>query len=271
MNQSNHCYFNGDLVPYDKIHLHVSDLLFQRGYGVFDYFRSRNGSLLWLEDYVERLFTSVALSGIKMDLDRNQFKSVIHELQGINNLANGAFKVLVSGGYSDNLDSVTGQPNIVVLNLAWTPPPEDTFTRGVNLIRDEYVRPNPEVKTLFYFNRLKLQNKLRKFNAVDVLYHTNRISEASRANLFFVKDGRVSTPASDILKGITRKHVLSLFGEINVEDIQADRLYGFDEIFMTSTSQDVTPVVSVEGKKIGTGIPGPVTREIFAAFRAKGW
>ena len=271
MNQSTYCYFNGDLVPYDKIHLHVSDLLFQRGYGVFDYFRCRNGSLLWLEDYVERLFTSVELSGIKIDLDRNQFTSVIHDLQGINNLANGAFKVLVSGGYSDNLESVNGQPNIVVLNLPWAPPPEETFKRGVNLIRDRYIRPNPEVKTLFYFNRLKLQNKLREFNAVDVVYHTDMISEASRANLFFVKDGQVSTPASDILKGITRKQVLILFGEIKVEDIEADRLYDFDEIFLTSTSQDVTPVVSVEGKKIGKGIPGPVTRDILTAFRAKGW
>jgi len=271
MNPSNVCYFNGALVPYDKIHLHVSDLLFQRGYGVFDYFRSRNGSLLWLEDYTERLFTSVELSGIKTDLDRGRFKSVIHDLQGMNNLPDGAFKVLVSGGNSENLDSVTGPPNIIVLNVAWTAPPEETFTRGVNLIRDSYVRPNPEVKTLFYFNRLKLQNKLREFDAVDVLYHTDRISEASRANLFFVKDGRISTPASDVLKGITRKQVLLLFGEIMVEDIEADRLYDFDEIFMTSTSQDVTPVVSVEGKKIGKGVPGPVSREILTAFRAKGW
>ena len=106
---------------------------------------------------------------------------------------------------------------------------------------------------------------------MDVLYHTDRISEASRANLFFVKNGRISTPASDILKGITRKQVLSLFGEIMVEDIKVDRLYDFDEIFMTSTSQDVTPVVSVEGKKISKGVPGPVTREILSSFRAKGW
>jgi branched-subunit amino acid aminotransferase/4-amino-4-deoxychorismate lyase len=104
-----------------------------------------------------------------------------------------------------------------------------------------------------------------------VLYHTDTISEASRANLFFIKGSHVYTPASNILKGITRKQVLSLFGEIKVEDIEADRLYDFDELFMTSTSQDVTPVISVEGKKIGKGSPGPVTRDIQTAFRAKGW
>ncbi|RLD94083.1 MAG: hypothetical protein DRJ29_07005 [Bacteroidetes bacterium] len=271
MKHSNYCYFNGDLVHFQDIHLHVTDLLFQRGYGVFDFFRCRNGSFPWLEDYTERLFTSLELSCIEVNLDREQFTSVIHSLQEKNGLTNGAFKVIVSGGYADNLESVSGPANIVILNVLWEKPPEETFAKGVNLIRDEYVRPNPEVKTLYYFNRLKLQKKLKEYNAIDVLYYTDTISEASRANLFFVKEGSVYTPVSNILKGITRKQVLSLFGDIKVEDIDAERLYDFDEIFLTSSSNDVTPVVSVEGQKIGKGTPGPVTREIQAAFRAQGW
>ncbi len=271
MNRSDYCYFNGDLVPFGDLHLHVSDLLFQRGYGVFDYFRSRNGSIPWLEDYMERLFTSLELSGIELELDREQFAAVIHSLQQRNGMENGAFKVIVTGGYSDTLESMTGPANLVILNLAWEKPPEESFKKGVSLISERFLRPNPEVKTLYYFNTLRLQKKLREYNAVDVMYYTERISEASRANLFFVKDGRVSTPASHILKGITRKQVLSLFGEIHVEDVMAGHLYDFDEMFLTATSRDVTPVVSVEGKKIGNGTPGPVTREIRDAFRAKGW
>lgn len=271
MNQTNYCYFNGDLVRFQDLQLHVTDLLFQRGFGVFDFFRCRNGKFLWLEDYMDRLYTSLELSGIEMYLDREQFESVVHDLQQRNGLPNGAFKVIVTGGYSDNLESVTAKPNIVILNVDWKRPPEETFEQGVNLIRDRYVRPNPEVKTLYYYNRLKLQSKLRDYKAVDVMYHTDLISEASRSNLFFIKSGHVYTPASNILKGITRKQVLSLFSEIKVEDIEADRLYDFDEIFLTNTSNDVSPVVSVEGKKIGNGTPGPITREIQAAFVAKGW
>ena len=116
-----------------------------------------------------------------------------------------------------------------------------------------------------------VHKKLREYGAVDVLFHTQTISETSRANLFFVKEGQVYTPASHILKGITRKQVLSIVGNIRVEDIEAGRLYDFDEMFLTSTSRDVTPVVSVEGKRIGNGTPGPVTREIQAAFHTKGW
>lgn len=267
MKPPNYCFFNGDLVPYPDLYLHVTDLLFQRGYGVFDFFRCRKGQLLWLDDYVERLFNSLEIAGIESGMDREQFIAAVHSLQQKNDLLNGAFKVIVTGGYSENLESATGQANFVILNIPWNSPPETSFEKGVNLIRENYVRPNPEVKTLYYFNTLRLQKKLKKYHAVDVMYHTEQISEASRANLFFVKGGRVSTPASQILNGITRKQLLSAFAEIGVEDIEAESLYDYDELFLTSTSRDVTPVISVEGKKIGKGVPGPVTREIQANFR----
>ena len=271
MNGSNYCYVNGDLVRYEDVRLHVSDLLFQRGFGVFDFFRCRNGSIPWLADYTERLYNSLSLSGLKVDPDREQFTSIIHDLLDKNGLDNGVFKVIVTGGYSDNLESVTGPANFIILNVHWKRPPEASFEKGVNLIRDRYVRPNPEIKTLYYFNKLRLEKRLREYSAVDVMYHTDMISEASRANLFFVKGDRIYTPASNILKGITRKQVLAMFDQVQVEDIEAVRLYDFDEMFLSSSSRDITPVVSVEGKQIGKGLPGPITREIQAAFRAKGW
>ncbi len=271
MNHTNYCYFNGELMRYDRIHLHVSDLLFQRGYGIFDYFRIRNGTIPWFSDYADRLFSSLESSGIGTELTRDQFPSLINDLQEKNNMSEGAFKVIVTGGYSESLDSVTGTANWVILNLDWIRPPEETFENGVHLISERYTRPNPEVKTLYYFNTLRLGKKLRKLGAADVMFHSDLITEASRANLFFVSKGVVYTPARGILHGITRKQVLALFSEIRVEDIHFDRLYEFDEIFMTGTSRDVTPVVTVEGKKIASGAPGPVTREIQAAFRNKGW
>ena len=269
MIHNNYSYFNGDLILFEDLNLHVTDLLFQRGYGVFDYFRSRKGEITWLEDYLDRLYSSLELSNIEVDLDRKQFAFILKDLQKKNGLDNGAFKVIVTGGYSKNLETASGKANVMVLNVPWKKPPKETFDKGVHLIRENFVRPNPEVKTLYYYNTLRLHKKLREYDAVDVLYHTDRISETSRTNLFFVKGNDVYTPASDILKGITRKQVLSLFSEIREEDIEAGLLYDFDEIFLTSTSRDVTPVVSIEGQKIGKGTPGPVTREIQAAFKAE--
>lgn len=271
MNPDNICYFNGEFVPYGEMHLHVSDLQIQRGYGIFDFFRIRNGQIPWLEDYMDRIFNSLELSGIETDLGKDQFREIIHRLHQKNKLENGAFKVIVTGGYSETLSSVTDPSNFLILNVDWKKPPEATFEKGVPLIRDRFIRPHPLIKTLYYFNTLRLQKKMQEDGAADVMFHTDTITEASRANLFFVKKGRISTPGQQILRGITRKQVLALFEEIRVEDVPHDRLFEFDEIFMTATSRDITPVVRVDGRKIGTGAPGPVTREIQEAFRLKGW
>lgn len=265
------CYFNGDIVPYNEIHLHVSDLLIQRGYGIFDFFRTRNGSIPWLEDYTDRVFNSLRLAGIETDMTREQFTGIIHTLQEKNNLENGAFKVIVTGGYSDTLESVTGTPNFLVLNVPWHKPPQETYDEGASLIRYEYVRPNPEIKTLNYFNTMRLRGKFKKYNAIDVLFHTDTITEASRANVFFVQNGRISTPSDNILYGVTRKKVLSLFPDIRKEEIMEDWLEAFDEMFIASTSRDITPIVSVEGIRIGNGKPGPFTREVQSTFRERGW
>lgn len=261
-----YAYLNGEILPYKECRLHISDLQFQRGYGVFDFFRCREGSILWLEDYTHRLFRSMELAGIEKPISQMEFQSNIMELQEKNGLENGAFKVIVTGGYSDTLDSVTGGPNFIVLNIPWKRPPAETFTQGVNLVSCEHLRPQPEIKTLDYFHTMQLRNRLIEYNAVDLLYHHSLISEASRANIFFVRGGEVFTPASKILHGITRKRVLSLFPEVRMEDIEFDRLFDFDEIFITSTSRDVTPVVSIDGRTVGKGTPGSVTREIQALF-----
>lgn len=266
MTQSTLCYFNGEFIPYDKIRIPVSDLQLQRGYGIFDFFRTRKGQIPWLNDYLQRLSNSIRLSGIETDMDVDQLKPIIHELQVSNGMENGAFKIIVTGGYSDNLETANGKANIMILNVPWNPPPPESFEKGVNLICENYIRPNPEVKTLYYFNTLRLQKKLKQYQAVDVLYHNGIISEASRASIFFVKSDQVFTPASNILEGITRKRLLSQFSDIRTVEIESGQLYDFDEAFISSTSRNVTPVVSIEGKKIGAGKPGPLTRKIQAEF-----
>lgn len=266
MNHPKLCYYNGELIPFGEIRIPVSDLQFQRGYGVFDFFRCREGRIPWLNDYLDRLYNSLMLSGLEIALDREQIKSVLQELQQSNGMDNGAFKIIVTGGLSNNLESADGPASILILNVPWNGPATESFEQGVKLISDHYIRPNPEVKTLYYFNSLRLQKKFREYKAAEVLYHTDRITEASRASVFFVKGTQLSTPAINILKGITRKRVLSQFSEIREEEIEARNLYEFDEIFICSTSRDVTPVISIDGKMIGLGKPGPITREIQAKF-----
>jgi len=219
-----------------------------------------------LEDYCDRLFNSTKLAGIELETNRNTFRSIILELQNKNGLENGAFKVIVSGGYSDTLDSVTGSSNLMILNVPWNKPPLSTFEEGVFLISSNYIRPHAEIKTLNYFNTLSLRKRMAEFRAADVLLYGKYVSEASRANLFFVKNGEIVTPGKDILHGITRKQVLKMVPGIRIENVEAETMYDFDEIFMTSTSRDVTPVVRIDGIKIGNGRPGKITRDVMNLF-----
>lgn len=259
-----YCYLNGEILEYKDCTLHISDLLIQRNYGVFDFFRCRNGSIPWLNDYLDRLFNSMRLAYLKAGISREEIISIIEELQEKNGDPNGAFKIIVTGGYSDNLEAVTGTSNVIILNVPWKKPPQESIEHGIGLISDSYVRPNPEIKSLYYLNSLKQHQKMREFNAVDVLYHQEMISETSRANVFFVSDGKIYTPLSNILPGIIRKQILAQYPEIIVEDLSFDRLYDFDEMFISSTSKDITPVVRVDGRKIGDGKPGWLTRELLA-------
>jgi len=266
MNSEHLCWMNGEVLPYGKISLHISDLLIQRSYGVFDFFRARNGDLPRVEDYLDRFFSSLNLSGIEAPIERKELLEVVRKLLERNGLENGAFKLIATGGYSDTLEGVSGPSNMVVLNIPWKRPPAATFEKGVGLVSDRFTRPNPEIKSLYYLNSLRLAQKIREHAAVDVLYHDDFISETSRANLFFVRGDRISTPTRNILKGITRKQILRQFKMIHVEDIPFKQLHEFDEIFLTSTSRDVTPVVSIDGKTVGKGEPGEFTREIMKAF-----
>lgn len=176
------------------------------------------------------------------------------------------FKLMVTGGYSEDLGSVTGKPNVLVLNIPYKKPDNVLFETGVNLITCRYVRPFAEVKTLNYFTSLRMHKKKLEFKAVDVLYHDDHFSETSRGNIFFIKGNSIYTPKNNILKGITRKHILELVPSIKIEDIPADKLFEFDEVFISSSNKDILPVTNIDGKKIGDGKGGKVTKELISAF-----
>jgi D-alanine transaminase/branched-chain amino acid aminotransferase len=263
-------YLNGTFMPYADCRLHVSDLQLQRGYGVFDFFRVRKGEIPYLEDYTGRLFTSMEFSGMDQPFSKAEFHRIIGELQGKNEQdfagVEHAFKVLVTGGFSENLASVSGPPNVLILQVPWAPPPPSLKEEGLRLVTDRFQRPNPQVKSMYYFNSLRLARRIKEEGALEVLYHTDLFSECSRSSVFFVKGGKVFSTRQHILDGITRKQLMKRFPEIGERDVHTHELFDVDELFITSTSMDVAPVVAVDGKPIGKGVPGPVTRELQHAF-----
>jgi branched-chain amino acid aminotransferase len=233
---------------------------------VFDYFRAKDGYVQWLDDYLDRFYKSLSISELEIDLSRDEIKSVLSKIQDLNGLHESGFKIMVTGGYSDDLGSVNSKPNVFVLNIPYSKPSESAIKNGVSLITCKYVRPFAEAKTLNYFNSLQLHKKKKEYNAVDVLFHEECLSETSRGNIFLVKNGIINTPKNNILKGITRKHILELSPSIKIEDIKSEELFDFDEIFISSSNKDIMPVTYIDGIKIGDGKVGNLTKDLMHAF-----
>jgi branched-chain amino acid aminotransferase len=262
------CYINNQFLPYSEAKLHVSDLGLQRGYGIFDYFLEMDGRIPFFDDYLDRFYASAKLLNMEVPLDRALLKEKIWHLLRENKIGTSGIKLLLTGGDSEDLYSPSA-PNFMILNLPVLHQPGD-FDEGLKLILLDYQRHIPEVKTTFYLPSIALFPKIKENGASEVLYcHNGLISETTRANIFMVKNGKLITPSSGILKGITRKYVLRVsraLMPVEEREVKLDELWQSDEVFITGTSKHVAPVVEVEGRAIGNGRPGERTRKISEAF-----
>lgn len=262
------CYLNNRFLPYCEAKIHISDIGLQRGYAIFDYFVEMKGRIPFLDDYLDRFYRSAEMLNMEIPLGRELLKEKIRYLLQQNKLGTSGIKLLLTGGYSEDLYSPS-TPNFMILNLPIIHQPGD-FGEGVKLILLDYRRHIPEVKTTFYLPSIALFPKLKETGAVEVLYHHNGlISETTRANIFLIKNGKLITPASGVLLGISRKYVLKLARDLmplEERDVNLEELWESEEVFITGTSKHVAPVVEIEGRVIGNGKPGAITAEISKAY-----
>jgi len=264
------CFINNSFVPYRDATLHISDVGLQRGFGIFDYFISVNGAIPFFDDYLNRFYLSAEKLNLKVPFDRGDLKKKIYHLLNENKLAITGVKLLLTGGFADDLYTPT-DPNFLIINIP-VPNYSDTYSDGIKLLLLDYVRYLPEVKTTFYLPALSLLPELMRIGALETLYHHKGIVyETTRANFFIIKNGVLITPSEGILKGITRKHVLKVARlQMKVEEriVKLDEIFDSDEIFITGTSKHILPVVNIDGKIIANGRPGTITNKLAQDFKA---
>jgi len=259
-------YVNDRFVPAVEAMLHVSDLALQRGYGIFDFFKTLNRHPVCLEDHLERFYQSAAAMRLDPGKSKEELRTVLYSLMEKNRIADSGIKITLTGGYSANGYSL-GTPNLVItqqavhLNHAFD-------QTGIRLMAYPHLRQLPAVKTTDYLMAIWLQPYIAQNKADDVLYHLNgTLTETPRANIFFVtQKNTILTPQHNILQGITRKQVLSLVNnkfEVMIRDISLQETELAKEAFITSTTKQVLPVVSIDGKQIGNGKPGAVTEAVY--------
>lgn len=263
-------FFNNQYLNDDDAILHTSDLSIQRGYAVFDFLRTANRQPMFLQDHLDRFFLSAAAMHLKINKSRDELSDIVMQLINQSSFANAGIRLMLTGGYSSDTYNI-GDPNLMInCNQLVTPPLID-YENGFSIMTYEHQRELPQIKSTNYLMGVWLQPQLKEKKLNDVLYYKNNIiTEFPRANVFIVtKNNILQTPAKNILLGITRKQVLNLAkGLIEVEekDITLDDLFSADEVFLTSTTKKIMPVVKIDNKKIGNGRPGKIAKRLYADF-----
>ena len=193
-------------------------------------------------------------------------------------------RLLVTRGIGDlSYDpAVCPESSIVVIVKPQVDPSRETFEKGVRValvstIRNHPGTVNPLIKSNNLLNNaLAMQEAVRRgaFEGVMRNYR-GEIAECTTSNLFIVKDGAALTPPLDagLLSGITREFVFELGAGVGIPVREAvlrdDDLFGADEAFLTSTTRELVPIVQIDDRRIGSGVPGPVTRALLDVFRRK--
>ena len=270
-------YFNGQIMPTAQIGLGVTDLGLLRGYGLFDYLRTYNGSPFQWQHYWARLENSARQMHLALPMNQSEAYATVVDL--ISRSREGgedvAIRFVMTGGYSPDSISIA-EPNFMILIEEVRPVPEVQFEQGIRVILDDYVRDMAEVKSTDYKRVILKAGEIKAAGANDLLYHKNgEISELSRSNFFLIQGNRLITPDRHILHGITRRTLMELAQEdflVEERPVLLSELYEADEAFTTSTLKMALPIVQIGELTIGDGKPGPKTallRERFLVFAGK--
>lgn len=263
-----YCYFNGGVVDEQEVGLSIHNLGVHRGFGVFDFFRMRDGKYSFIQDHLDRFENSQKFIELSHIIKQDEIREAVDTLRDWNGYKDAGFKLmlLADGKESDSELS----PLFFILHSDLTNHQPAPYA---SVILHEYVREYPKIKTISYFTSNLLHRRKTKTGAIDVIYHKdNQISEASRSNVFIIRDGVFKTPAEHILKGITRKQVLKVaseVGKVEITNVSVDDFITADEVFICSTLKEICPIVEIEGSPVGSGKVGPLSRKVSQLFQQK--
>jgi branched-chain amino acid aminotransferase len=283
-------YLDGEFLPKEKATISVFDHGFLYGDGVFEGIRAYSGRVFRLDEHVERLYRSAKAIMLDIPLTVAEMREAILETCRRNNLANGYIRVVVSRGPGDlGIDprNCHGKATVVVIADKLTMYPASMYENGMAIIttatrRNSPAALDPNIKSLNYLNnilaKIEVNRAARAGGDIPVgeglmLNLDGYVAEATGDNIFLVTGGKLITPPTHvgILEGITRNCVLELAAQVGIPAEERvftlTTVYGANEIFLTGTGAEVVPVVRVDDRTIADGKPGPITKQLIAAFR----
>ena len=274
-------YIGGRFYDKEDAKISVFDHGLLYGDGVFEGIRSYGGKVFRLDEHLDRLWESAKAIWLQIPMTKEAMGQAIYEALKINNISDGYIRLVVTRGAGTlGLDpNRTADPQVIIIadKIALYPP--EMYEQGLKIITVSVVRNHaaalsPRIKSLNYLNNILAKIEGLNAGCVEALMLNTKgeVAECTGDNIFLVRGGELLTPPLEagILEGITRQAVIDIArrAKITVREIPLTKhdVYIADECFLTGTAAEVIPVVKVDDREIGTGKPGPVTRDLREQF-----
>lgn len=260
---------NDAIISEEEATLKISDLAIQRGYGIFDFLKTVAGKPIFLEDHLDRFYSSAQQMRLPVKQQRTELTDRLFALIDKNKMSESGVRITLTGGYSPDGFNIASESNIIVTQQNFVI--NRDFEKSIGLMTYDYQRQFASAKTLDYLKAIWLQPVLKEKGDDDILYHDNgMLRECPRANFFIVNEkDEILTSKSNILKGVTRKHILILGSrnfKMDERELTMDDLRHAKEVFISSTTKNILPVSRIDGRILNDGKPGPVTRSLMMEF-----
>ncbi|MGQ8335708.1 aminotransferase class IV [Sunxiuqinia sp. A32] len=259
---------NGIYQDLTKISIPITSISINRGYGAFEFLELLNGKPFYGDRHLKRFLKTLNILKLKTDFD-DQLEQILKDLIEANDLRDSYIK-LFALPHDSNFHEFY-QSALYVFPTEMPNYPASFYSDGVQLAMKQFDRFLPLAKSTNYLAGQFWMNELTDERIVDILFHDGEtVQETSRGNVFMVKDGAVVTPAEGVLKGVTRGLVLELLPEQGILHVEAPvrlpMLLTADEVFLTSTTKHILPVVKIDDHVISDGKPGEITKKVIQLF-----
>jgi len=276
-------YIDGKYYDQKNAKISVFDHGLLYGDGIFEGIRAYNGRVFRLKEHIDRLFCSAKAILLRMPLSHGEIVRAVVETCRRNKIRDGYVRLLVTRGAGTlGLNpNRCKNPSVIIIADKIQLYPAELYERGMEIITVPTIRNlhsalNPAIKSLNYLNNIlaKIEANNAGCEEAVMLNAEGYVSECTGDNIVIVKAGQVLTPplSAGALYGITRGVVIDLAREdgLSVAEPNLTRydLFNADECFLTGTGAELIPIVKIDGRVIGTGKPGPITRRLVDKYHA---
>jgi branched-chain amino acid aminotransferase len=259
-------FLNGKFVSEEELLISPRDLGYVRGYAVADFIVTHNHKPFKLPEHIDRLFRSADIIGLRFPWSKTQIAMWVQETLDRNDKdIEKTIKIVLSGGTSKTMYQAE-IPTLVMIVSPYTPPPLSHYEKGIKAKAVHYKRQFPEAKNTHFVEGIRQLAKVKDDGITEIIYFDDaQVYEGAGTNIFAVIDNKLITTKSNIVEGITRNTLLEMLRlpiPIETRDFSFEELFTATEVFLTGGGSRVRGVVEINGKAVGDGKVGVITKEV---------